>query len=354
MNPDGVIDLSSDTSTRPTKAMYDAMVDAKVGDEQKRADPTVNALCERVADVLGKQAAVFLPSGVMCNLTGILVQCGRGDVVITDRTAHVLTMEGGTPAAVAGVMIHSIDGERGIFSGADVDRAITVSPKKNVARTALISIEQTSNRGGGSIWPLETIREVSRIAREKGVAMHMDGARMLNASVASGVSPRDYAAEFDTAWIDLSKGLGCPVGAVLAGPTELIEEAWRWKHRLGGAMRQAGVLAAAGLHALENHVDRLADDHRNARRLAAGLAEVPGVSSVWGEPETNMVFLDVSGSSLSAPQWLQALLDRGISIGVESESALRAVTHLDVDSDDIDVVLEVMREVAGAQRPRAH
>ena len=321
------------------------MVSAKVGDEQKRADPTVNALCERVADKLGKDAAVFLPSGVMCNLIGILLQCDRGDVVLTDRTAHILTMEGGGPAAVGGVMMHALPGDRGIFTAADVEAAISKSPKKNIARTGMISIEQTSNRGGGSIWTLETILEISRVAATYGIPMHMDGARILNASVASGVKPEVYAAEFSTTWIDLSKGLGCPVGAVLAGPHDLIEEAWRWKHRLGGAMRQAGVLAAAGLYALDNHVDRLAEDHDNARMLAAGLADVPGVTSKWGMPDTNMVFLDVKGSKLDAAQWAKALLEYDISIGIESSNELRAVTHLDVNAEGIEKVLEVMADI---------
>lgn len=348
MSVEVLIDISSDTSTRPTKGMYDAMVRAKVGDEQKRADPTVNALCERVAEILGKEAAVFLPSGVMCNLIGILLQCDRGDVVITDKTAHVLTMEGGSPAAIGGVMMHSLPGDRGIFSGADVEAAISTSPKKNVARTGLISIEQTSNRGGGSIWPLETIREISQVAVKYGVPMHMDGARLMNASVASGVLPRDYAAEFNTTWIDLSKGLGCPVGAVFAGPGDLIEEAWRWKHRLGGAMRQAGVLAAAGLYALDNHIDRLAEDHDNARKLAAGLDNIPGVTSKWGVPDSNMVFLDVKDSKLSTAQWAEELLKQGVSIGIESDNELRAVTHLDVNSEGIDIVLNTMSAICSS------
>ena len=340
MSVEGLIDLSSDTSTRPTKRMYEAMIRAKVGDEQKRADPTVNRLCERVASMLGKEAAVFLPSGVMCNMIGILLQCNRGDVVLTDKTAHILTMEGGAPAAIGGVMVHSLPGNRGIFSANEVEAAISKSPKKNVARTGLISIEQTSNRGGGSIWPLETIREIARVAAEYDIPMHMDGARILNASVATGIAPRDYAAEFDTLWLDLSKGLGCPVGAVFAGSENHIEEAWRWKHRLGGAMRQAGVLAAAGLYALDNHVERLAEDHENARLLVAGLDRVSGVESKWGVPDTNMVFLDVEQSRLDATQWTQALQAKGISVGIESDTELRAVTHLDVTSQRVAAVPE--------------
>jgi len=346
MSVNGLIDLSSDTSTRPTQSMYEAMVRAKVGDEQKRADPTVNKLCERVASLLGKEAAVFLPSGVMCNVIGILLQCDRGDVVLTDKTAHVLTMEGGAPAAIGGVMVQSLPGDRGIFSATEVEAAISKSPKKNIARTGLISIEQTSNRGGGSIWPLETIREISKVAADNDVPMHMDGARIMNASVASGLAPRDYAAGFDTVWLDLSKGLGCPVGAVFAGSKNHIEEAWRWKHRLGGAMRQAGVLAAAGLYALDHHVDRLAEDHENARNLVEGLVKVSGVESKWGVPDTNMIFLDVEQSGLDATQWIQALQAKGISVGIESDTELRAVTHLDVTSEDIEALIDAMTEIS--------
>lgn len=340
-----MIDLTSDTSTRPTEAMYHAMVAAKTGDEQKRADPTVNALCERVADLLGKEAAVFLPSGVMCNNIGILTQCGRGDEVITAGSAHIANMEGGAPAAIAGVMIRPLAGERGQFTSGQIENAISRSEKKNVARTALISIEQTSNRGGGSIWPLDVIRAIGKIARDSNVAMHMDGARMLNASVATGISPADYASEFDTTWIDLSKGLGCPVGAVFAGSSDLMEEAWRWKHRLGGAMRQAGVLAGAGMYALDHHVARLADDHENAAKLAAGLASIEGIRLSAGAPDTNMVFLDVAETTITAAELVQGLLKLNISMGIESKYELRAVTHLDVSSADISTVIDAIAQI---------
>lgn len=340
-----MIDLSSDTATRPTEAMYRAMVAAETGDEQKRADPTVNSLCEKVADLLGKEAAIFLPSGVMCNNIGILTQCGRGDEVITAGSAHIANMEGGAPAAIAGVMIRPLDGERGQFTSGQLESAISKSDEKNVANTALISIEQTSNRGGGSIWPLEEIRAISQIATDSGVAMHMDGARMLNASVATGTSPADYANEFDTAWVDLSKGLGCPVGAVFTGTRNLVEEAWRWKHRLGGAMRQAGVLAAAGLYALDHHVARLADDHENAAKLAEGLANIGGIRLAAGEPETNMVFLNIAETAITAAELAQGLLELNISIGIESKYELRAVTHLDVSSADISTAIDAVARI---------
>jgi threonine aldolase len=340
-----MIDLSSDTATRPTEAMYRAMVAAETGDEQKRADPTVNSLCERVADLLGKEAAIFLPSGVMCNNIGILTQCGRGDEVITAGSAHIANMEGGAPAAIAGVMIRPLDGERGQFTSGQIESAISKSDEKNVANTALISIEQTSNRGGGSIWPLEEIRAISQTATDSGVAMHMDGARMLNASVATGISPADYANEFDTAWVDLSKGLGCPVGAVFTGTRDLVEEAWRWKHRLGGAMRQAGVLAAAGLYALDHHVARLAEDHENAAKLAEGLANIAGIRLAAGTPDTNMIFLNIAETAFTAAELAQGLLESNISIGIESKYELRAVTHLDVSSADISTVIDAIARI---------
>ena len=336
------IDLSSDTASKPTGGMYQAMISADVGDEQKRADPSVNALCEKVAGLLGKEAAVFLPSGVMCNLIGILVQCDRGDEIITGAQSHVLNMEGGAPAALAGVVIRPLDGPRGMFSSDDVRQAIRYSPKKNIARTALISIEQSCNRGGGGIWPLETIIEISQIAREHSIAMHMDGARLLNASVASGISPAEYAARFDTVWIDMSKGLGCPVGAVLTGTDELIEEAWVWKHRLGGAMRQAGVLAAAGLYALDRYTQQLSVDHDHASRLAAGLLNLPGIRLKWGEPETNMVFFDVAETGITAEELSQRLGQQAVSIGVESEYEMRAVTHVGVSGTDIDRAIDLI------------
>ncbi|MDT9599767.1 threonine aldolase family protein [Sphingosinicella rhizophila] len=339
------IDLTSDTVTRPSPGMYEAMVTAELGDEQKGTDPTVNALCDRVAELLGKEAAVFLPSGVMCNTIAILVQCRPGEEVLTSSCAHLLTMECAAPSAIAGVTVRGIEASGGIFSADDILRTIPWTRKRNVPNPTLISIENTCNRGGGSVWPMGHIWEIRQIAVDRGIAMHMDGARLLNASVASGVLPSEYSAPFDTVWIDLSKGLGCPVGAVLAGSSALIENAWVWKHRLGGAMRQAGVLAAAGLYALVHNIERLEEDHKNARKLAAGLGRLNGVRSKWGEPETNIVFLDVSGTAIPAAAIGERLLASGIHIGVESEFELRAITHLDVSEADIDTAVLGFEEV---------
>lgn len=345
--PDRLVDLSSDTASKPSPGMYEAMIRAPVGDEQKRADPTVNALCERVAEMTGKEAATFLPSGVMCNMISLLAQCERGDEVIAADVSHLLNMEGGAPAALAGVVIRVPRGQRGTFDVDSVKNAVRRSSKKNVPRTALVAIEQTCNRGGGNIWPLEVIEGIGEFARSEGIAMHMDGARLLNASVASGIAPRKYAAPFDSVWIDLSKGLGCPVGAVLAGSRAFIDNAWIWKHRLGGAMRQAGVLAAAGMYALDRYPEQLSRDHENAKRLANGLRGLPGTELVW-EVQTNMVFLNVAGSGMSADRIAEDLRTYGIVIGAESDDIMRAVTHLDVTSSGIDDAIEAMHCVLRA------
>jgi threonine aldolase len=233
---------------------------------------------------------------------------------------------------------------RGIFSAADVSAAVRPRRPKS-PRSRLLEVEQTNNRGGGSIWSLEAIRSVTDAARAHGLALHMDGARLMNAAVASGVSARDFAAPFDSVWLDLSKGLGCPVGGVLAGSAEFIEEAWTWKHRFGGAMRQAGILAAAGLYALDHHVDRLAEDHANARLFADRISEVPGIVLDPPEVETNLVFFNVEQAGTSAKEISDRLLEKGIRIGIEGEFRIRLVTHLDVDRKDIEEVAEVLTSI---------
>ncbi len=338
------IDLYSDTQTRPTAAMRDAMASAPVGDEQRGEDPTTNRLCEMVADMLGKEAAVFMPSGTMCNQIAILVHCRPGDEIVADRTAHIINSEGGGPAVFAGVMLKPVDGVRGIFTAEQAQEAIRRA-RRHAPRTRMIEIEQTANSGGGSIWPLETIRSVGAVAKEHGLIFHMDGARLLNAVVASGVPARDFAEPFDSLWLDLSKGLGCPVGAVLAGSADFIEQAWQWKQRMGGAMRQSGSIAAAGVHALEHHVDRMAEDHENAQFFAEAIANLPGIRVEPDRIETNMVFFDVSQTGLTAAELHQRLLDRGVRIGENDQYRMRVVTHLDVTRDQIAKAAEAVREV---------
>ena len=341
------VDLYSDTQTRPTPAMRKAIAEAEVGDEQRGEDPTVNRLQDTVAELLGKEAAVFLPSGTMCNEIAYRVHGRPGQEIILHETAHALHYEAGGPAALSGLMTRPLSGARGIFTAAQVEASLRPRGSRHEQQSAIVSIEQTSNQGGGSIWPLERIQEVAATARAHGLAVHMDGARLLNAVVASGVSARDYATPCDSVWIDLSKGLGCPVGAVLAGDAAFIEEAFRNKHLFGGAMRQAGIIAAAGIHALEHHVERLGGDHAKARGLAQGLARIKGIVIDPESVETNLVFFDVDeDSGLTAPELSQRLEEgHGVRIGASDQRRLRAVTHLDVPEDGVEKALAAVRAV---------
>ncbi len=338
------VNLYSDTQTLPTKAMRTSMAEAPVGDEQRGEDPSVNALCERVAALLGKEAAVFLPSGTMCNEIALAVHCRPGDEVLADETSHIIHFEAGGPGALAGVLVKSLKGTRGIF-GPEAVTAAARPAIRHAPRQRLVCIENTANLGGGTVWPLATVTAVGAAAKARGLAMHMDGARLMNAVVASGVSAADFAGPCESAWIDLTKGLGCPVGAVLAGGRDFIDEAWRLKHRWGGAMRQAGILAAAGLYALDHNVDRLAEDHANARRLAEGLAAIPGVAVDLLSVETNMVYVDVGATMVAAPDVVARLREKGVVMGAFDARTIRAVTHLDVDAAGIDRAIASFREV---------
>jgi len=277
------------------------------------------------------------------------VHCQSGDEIIADETAHIITSEGAGAAALAGAWVRPLKGRNGIFTAEQVKAA--VRPRnRNAPRTRLVAVEQTSNRGGGSVWPLSAIEDVATVAREHGLALHMDGARLLNAVVASGVPARQFAAPFDSVWLDLSKGLGCPVGGVLAASAAFIEEAWRWKHRLGGAMRQSGILAAAGIYALEHHVERLQQDHANAKLFAERIATLPGIKLQPPTVETNLVFIDVSGTGLTASQVAEGLLRRGVRIGEEGKHHLRAVTHLDVDRDGVQAAAAALAAIVNEAR----
>ena len=336
------VDLYSDTQSRPTVEMRRYMLEAEVGDEQRGEDPCVKRLCDMVASLLGKDDAIFLPSGTMCNEIAYRVHCEPGDEIIVDKTGHALHFETGGPAALSGVMTRPLDGARGIFSADQVKAAIRKRGRHDPT-SRLLSVENTSNLGGGTVWPIERIGEVTAVAKDAGLATHLDGARLFNAVVASGVSARDYAAPFDSAWVCLTKGLGAPVGGVLAGSAAFIDRAWRFKHQFGGAMRQAGIIAAAGIYALENHVERLAQDHENARHFAELIAEIPGIGVDLDAVQTNMIYFDTSDSGLSAPQVRDRLLSRGVRIGDIDDTLMRAVTHIDVDRTKVE-------EAAGALR----
>jgi threonine aldolase len=264
-----------------------------------------------------------------------------GDEVILDRTSHPVSYEAGGPAAISGAMLSVLDGDGGIFTGAQVEDAVRPAGDRYGPRSRLVSVEQTTNIGGGRVWPLSGVREVLDVARRNDMRAHLDGARLMNAVVASQTPAAEFASGFDTAWIDFTKGLGAPVGAVLAGSQELIDEAWRYKQMMGGAMRQAGIVAAAGLHALDHHVDRLAEDHANARRLAEGLAELPGVEIDLRRVETNILVFGVP----DAYGLCGALYERGIQLAPLGPRRLRAVTHLDVDAEGIERALTAFRQV---------
>lgn len=329
------IDLSSDTATQPSAAMRRAMCEASVGDEQRGEDPTTAALEARVAAMLGHEAALFLPSGTMCNQIALLVHCRPGDEVICAANAHVYNSEGAGAAVLAGAQFRVIDTPTGIFD-ADALGALVRGRRMRSPVSRAVVVEQTVNRGGGRVWPEETLIGVADAARTHGLALHMDGARLLNAAVASGIAAERYGRICDSVWLDLSKGLGCPVGAVLAGSRGFVEAAWAWKHRLGGAMRQSGILAAAGLYALDHNVDRLAEDHANARRLAAMLAESGAATVTPQDGVTNILFLDLPPGGPAAAAVAEELRRDGIRLGVEGRFRMRAVTHLDVSAADVE------------------
>ena len=336
-----MIDLFSDTVTKPSPAMRKAMAEAEVGDEQRALDPTVNRLQEMVAELLGKEAALYLPSGTMCNQIAFAVHCKPGDEIVMDVEAHPFNYEAGGAAAVSGVLIRPIHGERGIYKPDQISAALQGSEYGHSISRA-ISVEQATN---GVCWRLEQIQAVTARAREHSLATHMDGARLLNAVVFTGTSAAKFAAGFDSAWIDMSKGLGCPVGAVLAGSREFIGKAWYVKHRLGGAMRQAGIIAAAGVYALTHNVTRLAEDHANARRLAEGLARIKGIALEPGLVETNMVIFDVKATGLTPDQLARRLESEGVSFSVQGPTELRGVTHLDVSKNDIEEAITIVGKV---------
>jgi threonine aldolase len=323
--------------------MRRAIASAEVADEQRGLDPTVNALQERVAELLGHEAALFLPSGTMCNQIAMRLHTRPGDEVILERFSHPIIAEAGGPAAHSGVMMSPIDGAGGMFTGAQVEGALRTRGDRYSPRSRLVCVEQTTNYGGGRVWPLEQIREVLDVAARHGLRSHLDGARLMNAVVASGVSAADYASGFTSAWIDFTKGLGAPVGACLAGSEELIEEAWRFKQMMGGALRQAGIVAAAGLYALDHNVERLAEDHENARVLAEGIAELAGARIDASKVETNIVIFEVDDPA----GVVTALLAEGVEMTQMGPGRIRAVTHMDVDRAGVERALDVLRRVLG-------
>jgi threonine aldolase len=342
------VNLYSDTQTRPTAAMRRAMAEAEVGDEQSFADPTVNALCARVASLLGFEAAVFLPSGTMCNEIAFRLHIRPGgDEAYLHRTSHPIVAEAGGPAALSGAVLCPVPGERGMFTASALEEALRPPGDRYLPRSRLVSVEQTTNLAGGRVWPVDQLREVVDVASAYGLRLHMDGARLMNAVVASGVPAGEWTRGFDTAWLDFSKGLGAPVGACLCASRELIDEAWRYKQMLGGAMRQAGIIAAGALYALDHNVERLADDHELARVLARGLDGIPGLSIDVAAVETNIVVFEVA----DAPALVAALREYGVRMGALGPTTVRAVTHLDVDRAGVEQAVDAVRTALEGIRP---
>jgi threonine aldolase len=330
------IDLRSDTVTRPTPAMREAMARAEVGDDVYGEDPTVNRLQEVAAEKLGKQAALFVASGTMGNQTSLRALSQHGDVLLAGENAHVRLYEAGAASALWGVQIQTI-GRGGLFDGADL-RAAIAPDEVHYAPTRIVSVENTHNRAGGRVFPLDQLKDVAQVAKQHGLALHLDGARLWNAVVATGTPAAVWAEPFDTVTFCLSKGLGAPVGSLVCGSREVIRRVHRARKMLGGGLRQAGILAAAGLHALEHHVERLALDHANARRLAAGLEKL-GLP-VDPPPETNMVMFRVPDTL----RFLRATRERAVLVNPSEAGLFRAVTHLDVSEADVDEALARIEE----------
>jgi threonine aldolase len=328
------IDLRSDTVTRPTPAMRRAMAEAEVGDDVFGDDPTVLALEARMAALLAKEAALFVPSGTMGNFLGLAATAETGDEVILDRQCHIMNYEVSSAAALHGLQLNALDGDRGVLTAAQIEPHIK-QQSLHTPGTRIIAMENTHNRAGGRIYPFEEMKGVRALAQRHGISVHLDGARLCNAHVETGVALADYAACADTVSMCFSKGLGAPVGSILVSRRDVVERARRLRKRLGGGMRQAGVLAAAALHALDHHVERLRDDHRNAKRLASFVERVPGLSLAY-PVETNIVVVRVDEKAWPVEALLGALRERGVLAVPFGAARVRMVAHLDVSAPDIE------------------
>jgi threonine aldolase len=326
------IDLRSDTVTQPTPGMREAMARAVVGDDVFGDDPTVNELEAETAAFLGKEAALYTPSGTMANQLALRGHTEPGDEILLEGQAHLYYYESGAPAALSGVMCRCLNGQRGIFTAADIEAALR-PPDQHFAPTRLVCVENTHNRGGGKLWPRERLQEVTAAARRHGLRLHLDGARLWNASVATSIPEREYAALFDTVSVCFSKGLGAPVGSALAGPRVFVERVRRFRKMFGGGMRQAGIIAAGALYALRHQRARLAEDHANAKALATGLSAIPGLAVDVAEVETNMVRFRVLAQP--AQELVNRLQARGVLVLAVGPDTIRAVTNLMVSAEDI-------------------
>ena len=343
-----MIDLRSDTKTQPSPEMRAAIASAEVGDEQRREDPTVNELEPRVAELLGQEEAVFVPTATMANEIALRALAQPGGEVVAEENSHLFISELGGPAVHAGLMTRQLPCPNGRFTPDQLRATFRQGDLTHTPSTRIVSVENTHNASGGRVWPIEEVDAIVATARDLGLRAHLDGARILNAAVASGLPPARIAGQFDTVTLCLSKGLGCPLGALIAGSSELMAEARRLKHQFGGAMRQAGIVAAAGVYALEHNVERLADDHARARRLAEGL-HAAGMPIDLEQVETNFVQVELAPLGISADEALERLWQQGVGLSKTAhETRLRAVTHLDIDDEDIEQAIESIPRALGA------
>ena len=341
-----LIDLRSDTVTKPGPDMRKAMARAEVGDDVFGEDPTVNQLQEKAAELLGKESALFVPSGIMANQLALRVLSQPGDEVIIEGNAHIFHYEAGAGAALSGVQFNLLAGIRGILTANQVQDAIRTD-EYYLPPTRVICLENTHNRGGGTVYPLNGIEGICQVARDRGIALHLDGARIFNASVASGIPVREYAQFFDTVSFCLSKGLGAPVGSLICSTNKRMRTLRRLRRMFGGGMRQAGILAAAGIYALEHHIDRLAEDHTNAKKLATALSGLKGVSILPDQVETNIVVFDISGTGRTPEEAVESLEKEGLRVVPFGKTVLRAVTHLDVNQKEIERSITIFNRVFG-------
>ena len=336
-----MIDLRSDTVTQPTAEMRQFMADAAVGDDVYGDDPTVNALESYVAELLGKEAAVYMPSGTMTNQIALRVQTEPGDEIVLEAEAHIYYYEGGAPAALSGVMCCLVQGEKGVFGAEDLRRVLRPSDS-HFPQTKLVCLENTHNRGGGRVFPLSEIEAIAQVCRERSLRLHLDGARFWNACVATGISEAAYAEAFDTVSVCFSKGLGAPVGSALVSTREMMARARRFRKMFGGGMRQAGIIAAGALYGLKHHRERLGVDHENAKMLAVGLSQIQGIDLDLADVQTNMVVFQTEGS---APELVDRLLEKGVGMLAVGEHSVRAVTSLMVSRSQIEEAIGLVEVV---------
>jgi len=340
-----IIDLRSDTVTKPSPEMRKAMYEAEVGDDVYKEDPTVNELEEYVADLFGKESALFVTSGVMGNQICLNVLTQPRDEVICERSAHIFQYESGTPAANSGIQLNLIEGDKGVFTPEQVEPLIRPESAYYMPRTRVVEIENTHNVAGGTIQPLDNIKAMQKLTDKHGLFMHLDCARLWNASVATGIPVSEYASYFDSISVCLSKGLGAPIGSVIIGTKGFIDEAFRVRKAWGGGMRQVGIIAAGGLYAVKNNIERLADDHENAKILAQHLAELPNVEVDMTSVETNMVMFKSKNKSVE--QVISECKEDGLLLGPGGVGVLRLVTHMDVNSKDVENAKEIFSKILG-------